>query len=130
MAADPVFAAVPNVKSGLVPGTADTSLTAPTNTTTVFTAGSNGSKVEEIVCQGVGTTVAGVVNVFRHDGSTYWLIDQFLIPAVTSSTTALANRQNRTYENLMLLSGDTIRVTVTVAGDQSLLCVTCLGGDF
>lgn len=130
MASAPVFAATPNVGSGLVPATADTSLTAPTNTTTVFTAGASGAKVEEIVCQGVGTTVAGVVNVFRHDGSTYHLIDQFLITAVTSSTTAVAYRSSHTYDNLILKATETVRVTVTIAGDQSLLKVTVFGGDF
>lgn len=130
MASSPAFAATVNVGSGLVPGTADTSLTAPTNVTTIFTAGSNGSKIEEIICQGVGTTVAGIVNVFRHDGSTYHLIDQFIINAITSSTTAAAFRLTKTYANLVLESGDTLRVTVTVAGDVSLLKVTALGGDF
>lgn len=130
MASTPAFAATPNVGSALVPGTADTSLTAPTNVATVFTAGANGAKIEEIVVQGVGTTVAGVVNVFRHDGSTYHLIDQFVVTVVTSSTTAAAYRLAKVYENLLLKATETLRVTITVAGDQSLLKVTAFGGDF
>lgn len=130
MASTPAFAATPNVGSGLVPGTADTSLTAPTNVTTVWTAGASGGKIEEIVCQGVGTTVAGIVNVFRHDGSTYHLIDQFIVTAVTSSTTAGAYRSTKQYTNLVLKGTETLRVTVTVAGDVSLLKVTAFGGDF
>jgi len=126
----PQFASTVNVGSGLAPATLDTSLTAPTNVTTVVTAGSSGTKIEEIVVQGVGTTAAGVLNIFRYDGSTYHLVDQFLITAVTSSTTAVAYRSNRTYENLMLESTDTLRITVTVSGLQSLLKVTCFGGDF
>lgn len=126
----PAFAATPNTKSGLVPATADTSLTAPTNATSIFTAGASGSKVDQIQCQGVGTTVAGVVNVFLFRSATYYLIDQFLISAVTSSTILLAFQAVHTYENLILDATDEIRVTTTVAGNQSLIQVTAFGGDF
>ena len=130
MASTPQFAATPNAGSVLVPATADTSLTAPSNVATVWTAGASGGKIEEIICQGVGTTVAGVVNIFRHDGSTYHLVDQFLVTAVTSSTTAVAYRLNKTYENLLLNASETLRCTITVAGDVSLIKVTALGGSF
>jgi len=129
MAADPVFAASLKAASGLVPATLDTSLTAPTNVTTIVTAGSSGSKIEEIVFQAVGTTVLGNVNVFAYDGSTYHLIDQVSIPVQTSSTTALAYRVNRTYTNLWLQTGWTLRVTNTIAGNQSLVKVTAFYGD-
>lgn len=130
MSTNPAFASTVNVGSGLVPATLDTSLTAPTNTTTVFTPGSSGSKIEEITYIGVGTTVASNVNVFRYDGSTYHLIDQVAVSAVTSSTTAVAFYFTKRYFNLLLKSGDTLRVTNTIAGNQSLIKVTVFGGDF
>lgn len=130
MASSPNFTGTVNVGSGLTPATADTSRTAPTNVTTVFTAGASGSKVEEIVVEGVGTTVLGVVCLFRHDGSTYHLIDEFLVQAVTPSTTAAAFRQVKTYPNLVLKNGDTLRITTQISGNQSLVKVTCFGGDF
>ncbi len=134
MATAPAFAATPIVWTGLVPATFDTSLTAPTNATTLGTANAaNGSKIEEIVVQGVLTTVAAVVNIFLHDGTTYHLYDQFVITAVTSSTTAAAFRVSKTYANLVLPKATptwTLRCTVTVAGDQSGLKVTATGGDF
>lgn len=129
MATAPAFAATVNTGTGL-PATADTSLTTPTNQVTVLTAGASGSKVEEIVVQAVGTTVAGMINIFRYDGATYHLIDQFIITAITSSTTAAAYRQNRTYANLLLKNGDTLRASQTIAGNASLLKVTAFGGDF
>lgn len=130
MATAPQFASTVNVGSGLSPATLDTSLTAPTNVTTIWTAGASGGKITEIVVQGTATTVAGVLNIFRYDGATYHLIDQFLITVVTSSTTAIAFRQNRTYENLVLKNGDTLRIAVTVAGLQSIMKVTAFGGDY
>ena len=131
MAANPSFAATPETWCGLVPATADTSLTAPTNVTTLGTAAASGTKIDSITCQAVGTTVAGVVNVFLYDGSTYHLFDQFLVPAVSSSTTARAWRQARSYTDLVLPSSSwSLRVTNTVAGNQSMIKVTATGGDF
>lgn len=130
MATDPVFASTVNVGSGLVPATADTSRTAPTNATTIWTAGASGGKIDQLIVQGVGTTVAGVVCVFRHDGSTYHLIDEFVISAVTPSTTVPAHREVRSYDYLVLGASETLRVTTQIAGNQSLVKVTALGGSF
>lgn len=130
MASDPQFAATVNVGSGLVPATADTSRTGPTNATTIWTAGASGGKVDTIYVQGVGTTVLGVVCLFRHDGSTYHLIDEFSVAAITPSTTVVAHREARTYDNLVLKATETLRVTTQIAGNQSLVKVTAFGGDF
>lgn len=131
MASDPSFAATPKVGSGLVPATADTSLTAPTNTTTIVTGGSNGTKIEELVFEGVGTTVGGIVNVFLYDGTTHHLYDQVSVGAVTVSATATAFRQVNRYVNLVLPSNTwQLRVANTVAGNVSLIKVSATGGDF
>jgi hypothetical protein len=126
----PAFASTPNTGSGIVSATLDTSLTAPTNVTTIFTAGASGSKVDQVQCQGLGTTSAGNVNLFLFRSATYYLIDQFPITVVTSSTTAVAFYLAHTYENLQLLNGDSLRVTNTVAGNQSLIQCTAFGGDY
>jgi hypothetical protein len=128
-ATTPTFAATPAVGSGLVPATLDTSLTAPSNTTTILTGVAAGTKIEEVVVMGVGTTVAAVVNLFLYDGTTYHLHDQVLISAVTSSTTAIAFRVVRQYTNLILKDNTWLyKTTVTVAGDQSMLKVTATAG--
>lgn len=129
MATAPSFSATVNIGSALVSATLDTSLTAPTNIATALTAGASGTQVFEAVVEAVGTTVAGVFNVFRYDGSTYHLYDQILVTAITSSTTATAFRATRQYTNLILKSGDTLRVTQTIAGNQSMLKITVHGGD-
>lgn len=130
MATDPAFSATVNTGSALAAATADTSLTAPTNFATVLTAGTNGTKIEDVVIQGVGTTVAGLVNLFRFDGTTYHLIDQVTIGAVTVSATTAAYRVERQYPNLWLKSGDTLRFAQTVAANVSLIKVTAFGADF
>ncbi len=130
MAADPIYAATPNVGAGLVPATADTSRTAPTNTTTIWTAGASGGKIDELVLQGVGTTVLGGIGIFIHDGATYHLWDEILMSAVTPSTTVAPDRKVRSYANLVLEAGWTLRVTTQIAGNQSLVKVHAIGADF
>lgn len=130
MAATPSFAATVAVGAGLIPGTADTSLTAPTNVTTILSGGSSGTAVHELTFQAVGTTVAGVVNVFLYDGSTYHLKDQVPISPVTSSTTAVAWRTRRQYESMFVKSGWSLRVSQTVAGNVSLVKVIADAGDY
>jgi len=56
MAADPVFASVINLGAAVL-GNAETSLTVPTTTSTVVTAGTSGAKIEEIVIHAVTTSL-------------------------------------------------------------------------
>lgn len=129
MSTDPAFASVINNNSATVSATLDTSLTAPTNAVTVFTAGANGSAIYEMVLEGLLTTVAGVCNIFLHDGSTYHLFEQALVTAITSSTTATAYRWNKAYPNLYIKNGWTVRFTQTIAGNQSGLKLSVFGAD-
>ena len=131
MATAPAFAATPLTFAGLAPATFDTSLTAPTNVTTLATGVATGTKIEQIILQAVGTTVAGVVNIFLYDGATSHLFDQFLVPAVTSSTTARAWQSSRAYPNLLLPSTSwSLRFAVTVSGLQSMVKASAFGGSF
>jgi hypothetical protein len=128
LATAPAFAATPNNGSAQLGATADTSYTAPAQTVTLFTAGASGSQVNEIDMVGTGTTVAGVVNVFRKNGSNYFMLDSFIVTVVTPSTTVSAFRASHTYSNLILKSGDSI-VASSWAANQ-LICASAYGGDF
>lgn len=127
MAADPAFASTPVHGAGSVSSTADTSLTAPSTTVTILTA-SGDVKIEELVFQGTGSTLAGVVRVFIHDGSTYHLFWEEVVTVVTSSTTAGTYRTARQFDNLILKNGYTLRVTSAVA--SQLVKVHATGGSF
>lgn len=129
MSTDPLYFSTPHVGSVIASGTLDVSTTAPTNVATVFTAGASGSKIEEIVVEGLGTTVAGLVRLFLYDGATYNLLDEAIVQALTASTTAPAYRWNKTYPNLILPSGWSLRFTQTLAGNVSLFKVTAFGAD-
>ncbi len=127
------YASIPKVGSALLT-TADTSLTAPTTVGTVFTAGSSGSRIDYIDIQGVATTVAGLINLFIYDGTTYFLWQQIPVQAVTSSTTApaftavLSSNSNANVMPLSIPTGYSLRATTTTA--QTGVRVIAYGGDF
>lgn len=133
MATTAQYAATPKVGSALLT-TADTSLTAPTTVGTVFTAGSSGSRIDYIDVQGVATTTACIVNLFIHDGTTYFLWQQVPVIAVTSNTTApaftaqLSSNGNANIMPLTIPTGYSLRATVTVT--QTGVRVIAYGGDF
>ncbi len=131
MATAPQYAIGPVAWTGLVPATADTSWTAPTNKTTLGTAtsagGSTGTKITEIDVIPAGTVVNGLVNIFLYDGTTYHLHESVPIAAATLSTTVGPVKQTYTYDNLVLPSGWSLVVTTTVSGNVSLVEVNAYG---
>ena len=127
MAAAPAYAATPVIWAGLIPGTLDTSFTAPTNQTTLGSAGASGTKIEQIDVEPVGTVVAGLVNIFAYDGATYHMIESVTISAATVNTTTAPVKQTFVYDNLVLPSGWSLRCSGTIAGNVSLITVTAYG---
>ena len=127
------YASTPKVGSANLT-TADTSLTAPTTVGTIITAGASGTRIDYIDIQGVATTVAGLINLFIYDGTTYILWQQVPIQVVTSSTTVpayaaiLSSNSNANIMPLTLPTGYSLRATTSVA--QTGVRVTAYGGDF
>lgn len=128
MSTDPQFAATINNGAQLL-GAAETSLTAPTTTSTLVTAGATGTRIEEVVVKATATTVAGLVYLFLYDGSTYHLFDDIVIAVVTQSTTVPPFRASKTFQNLMFKTGWSLRASQSISGNASLLKVHALGGD-
>ena len=126
MAAAPSFAAT--VKAAAVNiATADTSRTSPTNVGTVFTAGASGSRIDEVNIVSTGTTTAGVVRLWVYTGSTYYLLSETLVTAITPSTTLAVFSSTSTFNNLMLPSGHSLRATTN---NSESFNVIAFGGDF
>ncbi len=128
MAAAPAFAATPH--NGAVASVVDATK-AGVSAASVFVAGASGSKIEEITVKADGDPADCTVCLYLYDGSAYWLWDEWDIgnPAA-GSTTVAAYRETRTYENLILKSGWTLRVTHTVATTSGSIFVHAFGGDF
>lgn len=135
MAVDPAFASIVNIGAALL-GNAETSLTVPTTTSTIVTAGANGAKIEEVVVHAATTsltptTVAGLVYLFIFDTTNYRLFDTLPVTVVTANaTTTPPFRLSRTYTNLFLKGTWSLRASNSIAGNANLLVVTALGGDY
>lgn len=133
MATAPVYFSTPRLLAGLVPGTLDTSFTAPTHVTSLGSGASGGTKINEIDIIPVATVVAGVVNVFLFDGTTYHLLpwgSVTVAAATVSATAAPAPAATITFDNLVLPSASwSLAVSNTVAGNVSLIEVVAYGAD-
>lgn len=107
MAADPAFAATPVRPASISFGTTlitDIKVTNPDNTTKLIAGVNTGTKINEIVLQAAGTTVAGFVCVYIVASDTTWhLFDQVPIPAITFATTTMLWRRTLKYDNLILV---------------------------
>lgn len=126
MAAAPVFAVTPRIGAVSI-ATADSSYTAPTNVGTVLTGVAAGTRVSEVVIKSAATSAAAVVRLFLYDGTTYWLFDEVVVPAITGSSTAVTNRARVTYDNLVLPSASwSLRATTSVSQATH---VSALGAD-
>ena len=124
------FGTVRAIGAGIVPATADTSLTAPTNVTTILTAATAGTKIEQIrITQVATTSAAGLVNLFLYDGSTYHLFDQYAFSTLALSSSVRLTPVDLYYANLILSSGWSLRASVSVSGGASAFKVLAFGGD-
>jgi hypothetical protein len=86
VATDPVFASTPVSAVGQV-SAANTNRDGTGTIATVKTAGASGTRIEYVRVVATGTTTAGVVRLFLHDGSNARLIAEVLVDAVTPGTT-------------------------------------------
>jgi hypothetical protein len=94
---------------------------------TVFTAGSSGSRIDDISIDAVATTTAGVVRLFINDGTTSYLWQEILVTAVTPSTTQAIWSYTLLNQALVIPTGwslrastnntETFNILVTRAGD-------------
>ena len=130
MATAPQYAAAPHNMIGLVPAALDASFAAPSNVTTLGSAGISGTKISQIDVEPVGTVVAGLVNIFLYDGTAYHLLESVTITAAAVSTTVPPVKIPYAYDNLTLPAGWSLRVTTTIAGNVSLVQVAAYGADF
>lgn len=98
---------------------------------TIFTAGSDGSLIDHVDVQAIGTTTAGVVRLFIHNGSAAFLWKEILVSAITPSTTIEAFRASvdcsKPENRLVLPDGWSLRASTHNAESFN---VHALGADF
>lgn len=132
MAVAPAFTATPKVWAKAVSATADgtpASHTPTGGTTTLVTGTANGYKIEEIAVVSKDTANdAGVISLWLHDGTTYFIYDDFKILGTDAATTAPGERYVRSYGILLVPTGWTLQISSSVA--SQLIDVIAIGGEY
>lgn len=127
MATAPQFAATVRTALGTL-SAADTSRSGtPTSPVTIFTAGSSGSRIDEIDVVATGTTTSNVVRLWIYNGTTYYLFQEIIVPAITPSVAQAVFSSTLTFNNFMLPSGYSLRATTNNAEGYNVIA---FGGDF
>lgn len=127
MATTAQYAATPRTAVGQV-STANTNRDGTGTLATIFTGGTNGSRIDDISIVATGTTTAGVVRLFLHDGSNARLLQEIIVPAITPSTSVPVFSAQLLNQAIVLASSswslrastnaaETFNVFVTRAGD-------------
>ena len=107
---------------------ANTDLTGAGTIGTVFSAGADGSRIERCVVKATGTTTAGMVRLFIHNGTAATLLTEIQVAAVTPSGTLPAFETTLVFDGgLVIPTGYSLRAATHNAESFQL---TALGGDF
>lgn len=100
---------------------------------TVFSAGASGSRIDAINIKATGTTTAGMIRLFIHDGADARLLTEVPVTAITPSGTlpsweAQLNTNTMTQVlPLVLPTGYSLRAATNNAETFNVIA---LGGDF
>lgn len=127
MATAAQYAATPRAALAVV-SAANTNRDGTTGTyVTVFTAGANGSRIDDIRINAANTVTAGVVRLFIHDGTNGRLFQEVMVTATTPSTTVQTFGTSLLNLGIVLPTGyslrasthnaETFHILVTRAGD-------------
>ena len=95
---------------------------------TIISAGTNGTRVDDIVIEATATTTAGMVRLFLHNGTTAFLWKEVSVTAVTPSATASVFSSVLSNQSLILASGWSLRATTHNAEAFNVLVTRA--GDF
>lgn len=130
MATAPVFASTP--RCAMAQATAANTNRDGTGTlVTVLTAGANGSRLERVRIVAAGTTTAGVVRLFIHDGTNARLLHEMLVSAITPSTTVQVWSADIDMSfnggSILLPNGYSLRASTHNAETFNVIAI---GGDF
>ena len=132
----PIFVLTPNIGQARTTE-ANTASDGSGNLLTLFTAATNGSRVDNITIRNSQTTAAAsaalVVRVFLTDtgGANPKLLEEVAVPAATRSTTAIGTAASITFPGgLFLKSGQILKACASVFAAASQVDITAKGYDY
>lgn len=135
----PIFVLTPNVGTArLTAASTSRDASVTTNITTCFTAGANGSRVDEVLFQNSnpaasGASTANVMRLYYVIGGVYKLLKEVTSATVTPSATAIGALATMTFSGgLIIPTGATLAASMQTAGGSSVdqTDVICRGGDY
>lgn len=129
MAAAPVFASTAKCWMGQATA-ANTARDGTGTLVTIATAGASGSRIDKVTVVATGTTTAGVVRLFIHDGTNARLLEEIIIPAVTPSTSVPVFMFHRIYGDLNTLQLPTGYSLRAATNNAETFNIIAFGGDF
>jgi hypothetical protein len=97
-------------------------------TVTVFTAGSSGSRIDDIWIVGTGTTTAGVVRLYVNDGSNTRLWQEVMVTAITPSVSVQVFNTALYNQALILPNGWSLVASTQIA--ETFNVIVSRAGDF
>jgi hypothetical protein len=129
MASTPNFPSTPRANTAVISsGNTARVMTGTTGTSLLITAGSSGTKIDQVVVKATGTTTAGCIRLYLFTGSgNATLIDEITVPAVTPAATDSAYVSTKTYNHLHLPAGNSLYVSTH---NSESFVITAFGGDF
>lgn len=95
---------------------------------TVFTAGSSGSRIDDIYVTATGTTTAGQIRLYISDGTNANLWQEVLVSAVTPNATIQPWSYSWLNQSLVLANGYSLRASSNNA--NTFHVVVSRAGDF
>lgn len=132
MAANPQYAATPKVGIAQI-SVANTARDGTGTIGTVFTAGANGGRIDSVNIKATGTTTAGMIRLFMHDGTNSRLLTEVPVMAITAAATSPtfeAQLNANTMSQLLPIvvpTGYSLRASTNNAEQFNIVA---MGGDF
>tara|TARA_R110000868_G_scaffold113895_1_gene305605 strand:- start:432 stop:815 length:384 start_codon:yes stop_codon:yes gene_type:complete len=95
---------------------------------TVLTAGSAGTRIDDITVIATGTTTTGMVRLFLHNGTDAKLLREIPVTAATPSSTVAAFSSSITSLALVIPTGYSLRASTALA--ETFNVIVTRAGDF
>jgi len=107
-------------------------LAAPTNTVTVYTAGANGSRVDDISIVALGANIANTIQFYLYDGTTYHALQQIVLTTATTPSTGVTAPYFTQLANqaICFKTGWSLRAGVQSTEANGYKIAVTRGGDF
>lgn len=121
------YAATPRAAVAQI-STANTARDGTGTIATVFGAGTSGSRIDDITVTATGTTTAGMVRLFLHDGTNARLWAEIPVSAVTPSGTVQAFTASLSNQALILPNGWSLRASTN--NNETFNVIVDRAGDF